>query len=748
MKKITKNQLIHHEIIQENFSRMKYMSLVILGFSVFILISDFLPSGVWNEKTIGVYRILDIILAGIAVFSVFFFWFYKKDNFFVREFITKTLVFLVLVWSGIVTGLEFNAYGFSTFIFVILASVFILFIDLFHSILYLFLAFIALIACVYLFGNREESIVPIVFILIPILLISVLISWKNYRGKVQQLLYLYELERLNKALHKATENLSEEVEKRTKEIWEKSERLKKSEAKFKSFVENANDLIYQVSSEGIFTYVSPNWREITGFEHHEVKGKMIADFVHPDDLEPCMNFLNKVLQTGQKQSGMEYRVWHKNQEWRWHVSNASPLFDEQGKVHSYLGIARDITDKKIAEETIRKNETLFNKVLETIPDLVSIHDENLNVVYSNWKGFGNVAAEKRRLGSKCYEVYRNQKDICPDCMAKKVFKLKKSFQIEVELPNGLWYDVRVIPILEESGDCNLFVEWVRDLTEKKKQEKELEEKNISLNLQNKEYEKLNKELQQINKQLIIAREKALESDRLKSIFLNNMSHEVRTPMNGIVGFAEFLQNENLSHDKRLYYSKIIGNNVKQLLKIIDGILDISTLEAKQVKPEFSEFSLNDFLMNLFVDYTKVLREKNIEFKLSNALSSNESTLISDKTALAKILHNLIDNAVKYTHQGFIEYGYSLSALNGRQTLTFFVKDSGIGIDKPNHAIVFERFGQADKNISANYGGTGLGLSIAKAFVELLGGEIWFESELGKGSIFYFTIPYLKKKSGQ
>ena len=260
---------------------------------------------------------------------------------------------------------------------------------------------------------------------------------------------------------------------------------------------------------------------------------------------------------------------------------------------------------------------------------------------------------------------------------------------------------------------------------------------LSLVQKNKEYEELNKELWQTNNELLLAKEKAEESIRLKTEFLHNMSHEIRTPMNGIIGFTELMESADITDEERNNFLTTIQNSSYQLLKIIDDILEISTLETKQITLYEESFCLNDLIMELYSVFELKCREKNILIYAKKELDDGQSFIISDRTKIYKIVSNLLENALKFTIQGFIEMGYYLE----KDNLVLYVKDTGIGISPENNEMVFQRFSQEDKELSRKQGGLGLGLSISKESAQLLGGDIHIESVKGKGATFYVTIPY-------
>ncbi|HAM99403.1 MAG TPA: hypothetical protein DCQ26_12415 [Marinilabiliales bacterium] len=238
--------------------------------------------------------------------------------------------------------------------------------------------------------------------------------------------------------------------------------------------------------------------------------------------------------------------------------------------------------------------------------------------------------------------------------------------------------------------------------------------------------------------LINAKEEAEENNKLKSAFLANMSHEIRTPMNSINGFSELLQNTTQPPDKQRYYLDMIYKSSNQLLKIINNILDISKLEVGQAKVTEKEYDINQIIIeSLHTIAPDFNTNDEVEIKTLLPLQGSESYVLCDGSRLQQILTNLIQNALKFTSYGIIEIGYQLN----EKFIQFHVKDTGIGIAPEKHHLVFERFGQAEEGYSRNFEGAGLGLSICKGFVELMGGNIWFDSKPNIGSSFYFTIPY-------
>ena len=256
-----------------------------------------------------------------------------------------------------------------------------------------------------------------------------------------------------------------------------------------------------------------------------------------------------------------------------------------------------------------------------------------------------------------------------------------------------------------------------------------------------EIEKATDKLITQNIELEKAKEEAEKANRLKSAFLANMSHEIRTPMNAIVGLTEALKAKDVSEKNKTLYLNLISKSNTHLLKLINDIVDISKIESKEMTISSHKFNLNELMRDLLESQKIVLKNSEkrdkIEYSLYLGLSDELSNIKTDSTRLRQILLNLLNNAFKFTLEGNIEFGYNLIG----DTLHFYVKDSGIGIEESKLDNIFERFIQAEADTTRKYGGTGLGLSISKSLVELCGGKISVESKLGEGSTFSFTLSY-------
>lgn len=284
-----------------------------------------------------------------------------------------------------------------------------------------------------------------------------------------------------------------------------------------------------------------------------------------------------------------------------------------------------------------------------------------------------------------------------------------------------------ILILVIMASIALYVYYVKLMKQKNEMIRQLQEKNESL--------------LKAQQDLHIANKRIEESDKLKSAFLANMSHEIRTPLNAIMGFSSILSSTPTDDDAYEEYIEIINANSIKLLDLMDEVFNIALIEAGITKMYKENCPVNEMLVSL-ATYFNLEKEATgkgeIRIKVNKSTKDKEFSLYTDPRKLRQTMFNLIENALKYTDEGTVEIGYNLKQ---DSTVEFYVKDTGVGFPKDKLDIVFQRFRQADDSNSRQYGGIGLGLTLSQKFVEMMGGHMRAESEQGKGSIFYFTLPY-------
>ena len=282
-----------------------------------------------------------------------------------------------------------------------------------------------------------------------------------------------------------------------------------------------------------------------------------------------------------------------------------------------------------------------------------------------------------------------------------------------------------------------------DLTQRIENEKKLRDKEEVLRQKNTEYMRLNqellgrnKEIEQINDNLAIAKNAAEESERMKTAFLQNMSHEIRTPLNGIIGFADMMTDPTLPDELQSAYSSIIIKSGEQLLSIVNDIINLAEIESGRTVTETETVDVNTTISEIITFFQPKAKIINVSLIAKTPADQQNIQIKTKKSKFKQILINLVGNSLKFTHKGYVEIGYVVQ----HDHVLVHVKDTGIGIKRSLHRKIFERFDQGDPDVAKKYGGAGLGLSISKSFVEILGGTIWVESEVGMGTTFYFTHP--------
>jgi len=406
--------------------------------------------------------------------------------------------------------------------------------------------------------------------------------------------------------------------------------------------------------------------------------------------------------------------------------------------HYAILILRDITKRILVQKALVDSEHRYRDLFNTTSEAIFIHDYDTGAVVD--------------VNDTMLRMYR--------CTKEQAKKLPMSFFSEGVVPYDISHIQYWIQQAKERGavvlewrarrfdgeifwaeiylrkskiyDADVILAAVRDISEKKDAE-------FAVKKQNKKLQEYNNDILEINSQLEREKQKAQESDRLKSAFLANISHEIRTPLNGVVGFANLLNSDDLDVDTRENYVGIINQSSEQLLSIITDIVDIAKIESGEMdinKTEFELFSCLDELMAIAEIEKNKRGKENLSVTVDFSQCLVSGKIITDKEKLKKVCSNLLNNAIKYTDSGEI----SVACFADESSLRFSVSDTGKGIDKRYHHEIFNRFSQT----AAEYGevaeGNGLGLAISKGIIDLLGGKIWVESEIGKGATFYFTLP--------
>jgi PAS domain S-box-containing protein len=373
-------------------------------------------------------------------------------------------------------------------------------------------------------------------------------------------------------------------------------------------------------------------------------------------------------------------------------------------------------ERKLALDALYESEQLYRSIYDNTSVAILLINTEGNILSANefaCKLFGFAEEEICKVGQN------GLVDRADPRLASLLEKRNETGRARGELTfikkDGSRFQAEVsFVVFLDKGGCERTSMVIRDLTEQKLAEEKL----------------------------LLAKEKAEESDRLKTSFLQNISHEIRTPMNAIVGFSGFLKDPSLTPEKREYFTDVIIQSSNQLLSIITDIVSIAIIEAGQEKLKESTINLNSCIKLLFEQFVLRADKQSLDFRYTTPLPDMMAFITTDETKLMEVFSNLLNNALKFTKEGHVHFGYHVKG----DQLEFYVEDTGIGIPGEMHTEIFKRFRQVESNVSRQFGGSGLGLSISKAYVELLGGKIWINSQPGEGSTLYFTIPYKKVDS--
>lgn len=577
---------------------------------------------------------------------------------------------------------------------------------------------------------------------------------------------IYDIQQLLFPIHLKDDYLIASV---TVDITDKKKaerKIREKEEFFRRIAETIIDMISISDSKGKYTYIGPSFEKYLGYSLNDLKGKTLFDFIHPGDKNAMIELFQQKIST-KKNGTAEYRFKHKNGQYIWLETTGKGVLNENGDIDHIFYTSRDITERKtnrinlsfLANSALQfLSLTKKDKIFEYLGTQISsikpssyvaicsfdfardiIKVENIHGFRRYLKNMVNMLGTNpvgiefpisninlNLTESKIHKIHIPDYEYNFPALSKKTFLvLAKLFKI-----NYIYY----IPFRVENITYGTAVVLTKDI--------------LPDNILN-TFETISHQASvalyrhNIEEKLKESKLKAEESDRLKSAFLANMSHEIRTPMNGVLGFSQLLIKGEQPREKTNRFLNIIYNNSKQLLNIINDIIDISKIESGQLTIYKSKTNINDIcydLVTFFESELEKTEKQDIDFKFIPTLDDQDSDIYCDGNRLYQVLVNLIGNAIKFTEHGYVKFGYTIDS--DKKYIVFYITDSGIGISKDKIEVIFERFKQADDRINRKFGGTGLGLTISKQLAELMGGKLWVESEPGKGSTFSFSLPYI------
>ncbi len=471
----------------------------------------------------------------------------------------------------------------------------------------------------------------------------------------------------------------------------------------------------------------------------EAIGKKAVEWLHPDERSRAMEAVRK-----KQRRPMEITAMRKDGSCFPAEAQLSEFVDN-GKMIRVIAL-RDISARAEAYRKLRDSLNFNKNLIANMLEGLIVLDEDYKVIL--WNNYLEKLSNKKRvhvIGKCIRDVFSNFSSLNLEFVMQKAMQgelIEKTAlpYFDKKLNKNRYIRIVLSPNRDAFGKIIGLIALVSDSTAITEYQEELRKRNDLLKHSNFELSSLNAHFHELNDELKFAKDKAVESDKLKSAFLANMSHEIRTPMNSILGFSQLLIEEEMDKEEQADYLQLLNKNSMQLLNLINDVIDLSKIEAGEMEINRDVMDIAALVNDLYSLFSSNADRKGIELRLKHSLGK-ENKIVSDIQRLRQIITNLLANAIKFTDTGFVE----MRCFINDKTLHFEIEDSGAGISEKEQELVFERFIQAEHAKTGEgqkKGGTGLGLAISKNLVELLGGDIGLRSEPGKGSVFYFHVPYI------
>jgi PAS domain S-box-containing protein len=525
------------------------------------------------------------------------------------------------------------------------------------------------------------------------------------RLKKAENMVLIENERLEEQVRIRTLDLVKELEYRIK----LEEALIKSEERYHALFDRSLDCIYIFDFKGRFIDANDAALKLFGLQREKIHSIYFESLLDEDQLPIVSKIMTEIKETGFQKDLTELKLKLGNGNVVYIETLGSAILS-QGKYTAIQLVARNITERKKSENELRK----LSLAIEQSPVSILITDIYANIIYANQKVYDLTGYSIEDLKGKSTRIFQSgethnktYKDLWDTIISGKEWW--GEFHNKKKNGDLYWESASISPIFDIEGKLTNFLAVKEDITERKKMIAILEE----------------------------AKEKAEAGDRLKSTFINNISHEVRTPLNGILGFSSLITQSNLTEDEKEQYHTCIKTSSYRLLNTITNFMDISLIASGNMDVKIKYFYPDLVLELLFEQFKPMCDNLNLDLILSIPDKTKNFKIHSDAELFMKVLTHLLDNAVKFTQKGEITFGY----ITKSGFLKFFIKDTGTGINSESQNRIFDNFIQEEVSDTRGFEGSGLGLSIARGLIRLLGSEIYLHSDKGVGTTFFFQMPF-------